>query len=128
MIVMLYVAASNQDGRIDIGGVGEHAIVAQIDQLLDRVAALPVGAEDVAGVFLGRVGERIGEGPAAVLLGALATVHPTNALLVALSEVVPRLAVTLPPVPACWQTALTASGCSTRQMDSARPLRRMSER
>lgn len=43
--------------------------------LLDRVAALPVGAEDVAGVFLGRVGERIGEGPAAVLLGALATVR-----------------------------------------------------
>ena len=32
------------------------------------------------------------------MVGALATVHPTNALLVALSEVVPRLAVTLPPV------------------------------
>ena len=37
-------------------------------------------------------------GAAIAMVGALATVHPTNALLVALSEVVPQLAVTLPPV------------------------------
>lgn len=37
-------------------------------------------------------------GAAIAMVGALATVHPTNALLVALSEVVPRLAATLPPV------------------------------
>ncbi len=37
-------------------------------------------------------------GAAIAMVGALATVHPTNALLVALSEVVPHLAVTLPPV------------------------------
>jgi hypothetical protein len=37
-------------------------------------------------------------GAAIAMVGALATVHPTNAVLVALSEVVPRLAVTLPPV------------------------------
>ena len=37
-------------------------------------------------------------GAAIAMLGALATVHPTNALLVALSEVVPQLAATLPPV------------------------------
>ena len=37
-------------------------------------------------------------GAAIAMLGALATVHPANALLVALSEVVPRLAAALPPV------------------------------
>ena len=37
-------------------------------------------------------------GAAIAMVGALATVHPANALLVALSEVVPRLAETLPPV------------------------------
>jgi tetratricopeptide (TPR) repeat protein len=43
--------------------------------LMDRVTALPADAEDVAGVFLGRVGERIGDRAAAVMLGALATVR-----------------------------------------------------
>ena len=37
-------------------------------------------------------------GAAMAIVGALAAVHPANALLVALSEVVPQLAVTLPPV------------------------------
>ena len=37
-------------------------------------------------------------GAALAIVGALASVHPANALLVALSEVVPQLAVTLPPV------------------------------
>ena len=37
-------------------------------------------------------------GAASAMVGALATVHPTNALLVALSEAVPKLAETLPPV------------------------------
>jgi hypothetical protein len=46
-------------------------------------------------------------GAAIAMVGALATVHPANALLVALSEVVPRLAETLPPVITacgrCWR-------------------------
>ena len=37
-------------------------------------------------------------GAAIAIVGALATVHPANALLVALSEVVPQLAAALPPV------------------------------
>ncbi|MCC7001287.1 MAG: hypothetical protein IT357_03950 [Gemmatimonadaceae bacterium] len=37
-------------------------------------------------------------GAAIAMVGALATVHPANALLVALSEAVPKLAATLPPV------------------------------
>ena len=37
-------------------------------------------------------------GAAIAIVGALATVHPANALLVALSEAVPKLAETLPPV------------------------------
>ena len=38
----------------------------------------PADAEDVAGVFLGRVGERIGDYAAAVLLRALATVRSAS--------------------------------------------------
>ena len=37
-------------------------------------------------------------GAAIAMLGALATVHPTNVLLMALNQVVPQLAVALPPV------------------------------
>ena len=37
-------------------------------------------------------------GVAMAIVGALATVHPTSALLVALGEEVPRLAAALPPV------------------------------
>ena len=37
-------------------------------------------------------------GAAIAMLGVLATVHPTNTVLVALSEAVPKLAATLPPV------------------------------
>jgi hypothetical protein len=37
-------------------------------------------------------------GAAIAIVGALATVHPTSAVLVALSEAVPQLAVALPPV------------------------------
>ncbi|MCL4212721.1 MAG: hypothetical protein KJZ74_02290 [Gemmatimonadales bacterium] len=37
-------------------------------------------------------------GAAIAIVGALATVHPANALLVAISEVVPQLAAALPPV------------------------------
>ena len=37
-------------------------------------------------------------GAAIAMVGALATVHPTNAVLVTLSEVVPQLAAALPPV------------------------------
>jgi hypothetical protein len=51
----------------------------------DEVAGKPRGAQALLGAAI-------------AMVGALATVHPTNALLVALSEVVPRLAVTLPPV------------------------------
>lgn len=50
----------------------------------------------------GRPGEPRGArallGAAIAMLGALATVQPTNAVLVALSEAVPQLAVALPPV------------------------------
>ena len=53
-----------------------------------------------------RTAEPVGEprgarallGAAIAMVGALATVHPTNALLVTLSEVVPQLAAALPPV------------------------------
>lgn len=37
-------------------------------------------------------------GAAIAMVGALATVHPANALLAALGEAVPKLAETLPPV------------------------------
>lgn len=37
-------------------------------------------------------------GAAIAMVGALATVHPTNMVLVALSDAVPQLAATLPPV------------------------------
>ena len=37
-------------------------------------------------------------GVAMAIVGALAAVHPANVLLVALHEVVPQLAATLPPV------------------------------
>ena len=37
-------------------------------------------------------------GAAMAIVGALASVHPANALLVALNAVVPQLAATLPPV------------------------------
>ena len=37
-------------------------------------------------------------GAAIAMVGALATVHPTNVLLVALSQAVPQLAAALPPV------------------------------
>ena len=37
-------------------------------------------------------------GVAMAIVGALAAVHPTSAVLVALSEEVPRLAAALPPV------------------------------
>ncbi len=37
-------------------------------------------------------------GAAIAMVGALATVHPTNVVLVTLSEVVPQLAAALPPV------------------------------
>lgn len=62
------------DDFASIAGDADQA--AAIERLLmDRVTALPADAEDVAGVFLGRVGERIGDYAAAVLLGALATVR-----------------------------------------------------
>jgi hypothetical protein len=37
-------------------------------------------------------------GAAIAMVGALVTVHPTNTLLVALHQVLPQLAVALPPV------------------------------
>ena len=37
-------------------------------------------------------------GAAIAIVGALATVHPTSTVLVALSEAVPQLAVALPPL------------------------------
>ncbi len=37
-------------------------------------------------------------GAAMAIVGALAAVHPANALLVALNQVVPQLAAALPPV------------------------------
>jgi hypothetical protein len=37
-------------------------------------------------------------GAVIAIVGALATVHPTSAVLVALSEAVPQLAAVLPPV------------------------------
>ena len=37
-------------------------------------------------------------GAAIAMVGALATVHPTNVLLVALNQAVPQLAAALPPV------------------------------
>ena len=37
-------------------------------------------------------------GVAMAIVGALAAVHPANALLLALNEVVPQLAAALPPV------------------------------
>ena len=43
-------------------------------------------------------GRRALLGAAIAMVGALATVHPTSALLVTLSEVVPQLAAALPPV------------------------------
>lgn len=37
-------------------------------------------------------------GAAIAMVGALVTVHPTNTLLVALHQVLPQLAIALPPV------------------------------
>ena len=52
-------------------------------------AAAPVGEPRGARALLGA---------AIAMVGALATVHPTNVLLVALSQAVPQLAAALPPV------------------------------
>ena len=56
-------------------------------------------------------------GAALAIVGALASVHPANALLVALSEVVPQLAVTLPPV-------ITACGALLAAMSDPPDMRR----
>ena len=56
-------------------------------------------------------------GAAIAMVGALATVHPTNALLVALSEAVPQLAAALPPV-------ITACGALLAAMSEPPEMRR----
>ena len=50
-----------------------------------EVAVKPTGARALLGVAM-------------AIVGALAAVHPANALLVALNEAVPQLAAVLPPV------------------------------
>jgi hypothetical protein len=47
-------------------------------------------------------------GAAIAMVGALATVHPTNVLLVALSDVVPKLAAAIPPVITAFGALLAA--------------------
>lgn len=60
-----------------------------------EVAARPKGAKALLGAAI-------------AIVGALATVHPTSAVLVALSEAVPQLAVTLPPVITAFGAILAA--------------------
>jgi hypothetical protein len=60
---------------------------------------MPRNGEGKAGeAAAGRKGGRALLGAAMAIVGALAAVHPTNGVLVALSEAVPQLAAALPPV------------------------------
>ena len=59
---------------------------------------MPVTKNRTGEVAVKPTGGRALLGAAIAMLGALATVHPANALLVALNEVVPQLASALPPV------------------------------
>ena len=73
--VRLAVDLMSDLDEADFASIAEAADqAAAIEQLLfDEARSLPSDTVDLAGVFLGRVAERIGDEPAALILGVLAT-------------------------------------------------------